>query len=182
MKILHEEPLARHGYWGVGGPIERLLLVDSVAELSGLGRPIEVIGNGSNLLVPDAGLRGTVVRLVGLKGSEILEDGDRVLVRAEAGLMNSVLLTRLAKLGVGGLGCLAGVPGTVGGAVAMNAGTALGEVADVLVEVDGLTPEGPRRIPRADLPMRYREGGLPAGFVVTSAKIGRAHVLTPVTL
>jgi UDP-N-acetylmuramate dehydrogenase len=174
MKILLEEPLARHGYWRVGGPVERLVFLDDLAELSTVyaeDPALHVLGNGSNLLIPDAGLRGTVVKLGGAfrESAVVREEGDAVWLRAGAGLLNAVLLTRMAKLELAGLGPLAGVPGTVGGAVAMNAGTALGEVADVLVEVEGVGREGARRIARADLPMRYREGGLPPGFVVTAA-------------
>jgi UDP-N-acetylmuramate dehydrogenase len=174
VKILREEPLARHGYWRVGGPVERLVFVDELAELSALRAEdpgLHLLGNGSNLLVPDAGLRGTVVKLGGaFRESAVLrEDGDTVWLRAGAGLQNAVLLARTAKLGLAGLGPLAGVPGTVGGAVAMNAGTALGEIADVLDAVEGLGPDGPVTLPRAALPMRYREGGLSAGFVVTAA-------------
>ncbi len=174
MKTLPEEPLSRHGYWRVGGPMERLVLVDDAAELSAVYAEdprLHVLGNGSNLLVPDTGLRGTVVKLGGaLRESAIVrEDGDVVWLRAGAGLLNAALLARVAKLGLAGLGPLAGVPGTVGGAVAMNAGTALGEVSDCLDAVEGLGPDGPVTLPRAALPMRYREGGLPPGFVVTAA-------------
>jgi UDP-N-acetylmuramate dehydrogenase len=177
MKILQEEPLSRHGYWRVGGPLERLVLVDDAADLAAVYAEdphLHLLGNGSNLLVPDAGLRGTVVKLVGaFRETRILAEdglgpsGDTVRFYAGGGLLNAVLLARAAKLGLAGLGPLAGVPGTVGGAVAMNAGTALGEVADVVDAVEGIGPDGPVTIARAALPMRYREGGLPAGFVVT---------------
>jgi len=174
VKILREEPLARHGYWRVGGPIERLVTVDDAADLSAVyaeDPALHILGNGSNLLVPDAGLRGTVVKLAGdfRATAAVREEGDTVWLRAGAGLQNAVLLARVAKLGLAGLGPLAGVPGTVGGAVAMNAGTALGEVADVLDAIEGFGPDGPATLSRAALPMRYREGGLPAGFVVTAA-------------
>jgi UDP-N-acetylmuramate dehydrogenase len=168
MKELRGEPLARHGYWRVGGPVDLLVIVDTAEELAAVWEPgALVLGNGSNLLAPDTGLRGTVIKLgAGFRDTAVVEehDGD-VLVRVGAGLPNAVLLARLQRLGLGGAGCLAGVPGTVGGAVAMNAGTALGEIADVLVAVEGSGGS----IARADLPMRYREGGLPAGYVVTAA-------------
>jgi len=174
VKILHEELLARHGYWRVGGPIERLAFVDDAAALATLHAEdpgLHVLGNGSNLLVPDEGLRGTAVRLGGAfrETAIVREEGDAVWLRAGAGLLNAVLLARTAKLGLAGLGPLAGVPGTVGGAVAMNAGTALGEVADILDAVEGLGADGPVTLARAALPMRYREGGLPPGFIVTAA-------------
>jgi UDP-N-acetylmuramate dehydrogenase len=98
-----------------------------------------------------------------------LEDGpaSSVTISAGGGLLNTVLLQRLAGQGIAGLGCLAGVPGTVGGAVVMNAGTALGEVSSVLLSVEGADGQ---RLDRADLAMEYREGGLPPGFIVTAAR------------
>ena len=169
---------AKLGYWRVGGPMERFALVESAADLRAeqvgardRGTSFFLLGNGSNLLVPDHGLRGTTVRLAGaLRAIDVVgEDVDTVDLRLGAGALNAVVLQRyLGKLT--GLGPLAGVPGTVGGAVAMNAGTALGEIGGVLLRVEGLDREGaPATIERADLPMRYREGGLPPGFVVTAA-------------
>ncbi len=176
MDVRLGEPLARHGWWRVGGPVERLVIVDTPDELASewasRGRPSLVLGNGSNLLAPDDGLRGTVLKLGGgFRETVVLEEHDgRVCVRVGAGLPNAVLLARLAKLGLAGAGCLAGVPGTVGGAVAMNAGTALGEIEARLISVEGVDAVGrPFHRSRADLPMRYREGGLPHGVVLTSA-------------
>jgi UDP-N-acetylmuramate dehydrogenase len=170
-----DEPLARQGYWRVGGPMDRFVVVDSAAELAEVRRgpgPLHVLGNGSNLLVPDEGLRGTTIRLgAGFRTVELLP-GDRV--RVGAGLLNVVLLQRLARLGLAGLGCLAGVPGTVGGAVAMNAGTALGEIGGRLVSVEGVG-DGPTILRREDLPMAYREGGLPEGFIVTAVVLQLHH-------
>ncbi len=140
--------------------------------LDGSG-PRWLLGNGSNLLAPDDGLRGTTVRLgPGFRTVESLP-GDQV--RVGAGLLNTVLLARLGRLGLSGLGCLAGVPGSVGGAVVMNAGTTLGEVGDRLVVVEGVYEGEVVRRERAELPMHYREGGLPEGFVVTHAtfQLGR---------
>ncbi len=175
MRVLEHELLSRHGYWRVGGPLECLILVDSVEELRTLPRVDHVLGNGSNLLVPDEGLAGVTVKLVGqLRNLTIEADvGRDVLVRVGAGMLNAVLLQRLEKLALGGLGCLAGVPGTVGGAVAMNAGTALGEIAERLVAVEGM--DG-RCLERASLPMGYREGGLPPGFVIVSAVVRATRV------
>lgn len=167
-----DEPVARQGYWRVGGPMDRFVVVEDEAELGEVWRGgdlVLVLGNGSNLLVPDAGLRGTTVRLGGaLKAVEVEDRGSSLRVRVGAGLANAVLLARLGGR-ARGLGPLAGVPGTVGGAVAMNAGTALGEIADVLEAVEGLLDGERVVIPRADLPMAYRDGGLPPGLVVTAA-------------
>jgi UDP-N-acetylmuramate dehydrogenase len=158
--------------------MERFTVAESAGELGAAmvaartrGEPFFVLGNGSNLLVPDRGLRGTTVRLAGaLRAIDVVgEDADGVELRVGAGALNAVVLQRhLGKLA--GLGPLAGVPGTMGGAVAMNAGTALGEIGGALVRVEGLDHDGRAvTLERADLPMRYREGGLPSGYVVTAA-------------
>ncbi|MSQ00529.1 MAG: UDP-N-acetylmuramate dehydrogenase [Myxococcales bacterium] len=170
MREFVDEPLSRHGYWRVGGPLERLVVVETAAELAALADVRLVLGNGSNLLIPDTGLPGTTVRLGGeFRGLEVLGEGpDGVILRAGAGLLNTVLLARVRRLGLGGLACLAGVPGSVGGAVAMNAGTALGELADCLVAVIGLDGQ---RVERKLLPMSYRQGGLPRDFVVVAAEL-----------
>jgi UDP-N-acetylmuramate dehydrogenase len=150
-------------------------LVDALSSARNRGEPLLVLGNGSNLLAPDSGVRGTVVRLgAAFRGTEVIADlGDEAVhVRVGAGLPNAVLLARLARLSLGGVGSLAGVPGTMGGAVAMNAGTALGEISDVLVAVEGVDADGtPRSLLRAELPMAYREGGIPHGFLVTAVEL-----------
>lgn len=175
------ESFARLGYWRVGGPIERFVRAGSVADVQAevrharsVGEPLFVLGNGSNLLVPDHGLRGTTLRLAGaLRDVRVLHDaGDDVELSVGGAALNAVVLQR--HLGtLGGLGPLAGVPGTMGGAVAMNAGTALGEIGAVLRRVEGVDADGELRIiERASLPMAYREGGLPPGFIVTAAVLG----------
>jgi UDP-N-acetylmuramate dehydrogenase len=180
MQVRLDEPLSRRAWWRVGGPVDRFVVADDVLELAEELRreaPALLLGNGSNLLAPDEGLRGTVIKLGGaFRESEVLGSVlDRhgraaVRVRAGAGLPNTVLLSRLQTLRLGGAGSLAGVPGTIGGAVAMNAGTALGEIEAVLHAVEGVDSSGQTRtIPRAELAMRYREGGLPPGFIVTAA-------------
>ena len=188
MLEFRNEPLARHGHWRIGGPMERFCIVDSMAELIQVGTIDHVLGNGSNLLVPDEGLLGTTVRLgAGFRELTLSADVEgATVVRAGAGLLNAVLLHRLARMDLGGLACLAGVPGSIGGAIAMNAGTALGEIADCIVRVEGFFTHGPKPVlgqgsageaaviqtlPRSALAMRYREGGLPAGLVITTATL-----------
>lgn len=188
MQVKEHEPLARLAWWRVGGPAGRFVVVETAAELAAElretgGRPPLVLGNGSNLLAPDEGIAGTVLRLGGdFRATEVVHTHTRVdgraitRVRVGAGLPNTVLLNRLQKLRLGGAASLAGVPGTMGGAIAMNAGTTLGEIGDVVHAVEGIDAAGElRTLARDDLPMRYREGGLPAGFVVTAAVLN----LTP---
>jgi UDP-N-acetylmuramate dehydrogenase len=127
-----------------------------------------VIGNGSNLLVADAGIRGIVVQLGGaLAGCERVAEDEIIL---GAGLKLMVLQNRAFKEGWTGLECFAGIPGTVGGAVRMNAGSQLGEVVNNLNWIEVVTITGlVKRIPAADLGMSYRTSNLPKGAVVTAA-------------
>jgi UDP-N-acetylmuramate dehydrogenase len=144
-----------------------------------LGVPVTWIGRGSNLLVSDRGIRGITARLVGdFEVSDIAPRSDEApdlapRVDAGAGLANIVLLTRVARSGFGGLGCLAGVPGTIGGAVRMNAGSLLGEVSDILLGVQVATPgSAPRWIEPGELDLGYRQCRIPEGGVVTRARFG----------
>jgi UDP-N-acetylmuramate dehydrogenase len=173
------EPMARRGWWRVGGPaavwaepedLEQLRRAQALARAH--AAPVHPVGAGSNLLVADAGVRGLVLRLGGrLRELDVADGpGGRPLAEVGAGLPDTVLLARLDKLGLGGLGCLAGVPGTVGGAIRMNAGTHLGEIGPRVHEVELLLPEGDLvRVAGSDLGFRYRHAALPEGAVVTRA-------------
>jgi len=165
-----DAPMSRHGFWRIGGPADVLVVVTDTRQLAGimaLGQPVTVVGNGSNLLVADAGIRGIVVKLKGdFLTSEL--DGDSVMV-CGAGLLNTVLLNRLKKSGLGGLGCLAGIPGTVGGAVVMNAGWRLGEICQQVVKAELVLAGGQVvTVTAEDLGFVYRRAsGLPVGSVVS---------------
>jgi hypothetical protein len=114
MPILRDEPVARHGWWRVGGPLDRFVIADASDELvqaRRVGGPLLVLGNGSNLLAPESGVRGTAVRLgAAFRVLELVsDDGDAVRMRIGAGLPNAMLLARLARLGLGGAGSLTAV-------------------------------------------------------------------------
>lgn len=178
LRVRRDEPLARRGWWRVGGPAD-LWVEPADADALSLtlraardhGLPVTVIGNGSNLLVADAGIRGVAIKLLGaFRQSSVEETPDGPVLVAGGGSMNAVLLNRMDKAGLHGLGPLAGVPGTLGGAIRMNAGTHLGEIGDRTIEVEVAMPDGTvRRLPAADLDFRYRRATLPAGGVVTRA-------------
>lgn len=120
------EPMSRHTSWRTGGPADRAFfpadLDDLRAFLAGVARdePIEMVGLGSNLLVRDGGIRGTVVFTHGALARIALHDGGRVY--AEAGVASPKVSRFAATHGLEGAEFLAGIPGTVGGALAMNAG------------------------------------------------------------
>lgn len=165
-------PLDRLGYWRVGGPAEQLVEVDSLPQLQALmalGVPVTPLGRGSNALIHDAGVPGVVLRLGGelagleLRGAEAL---------AGAGLALTVLLARLDRAGLAGAEPFAGVPGTVGGAVVMNAGTTLGEARDLVRAVTVVLPGGEvQELDAAALRFAYRHAELPPGAVVARARL-----------
>ncbi len=144
--VKHDEPMAPHTSWRVGGPADRYFepadrqdLIEFVRQL-GPGEPVLWIGLGSNLLVRDGGVRGTVICLHG--ALEHLELRKGTAIHAEAG----VHCARLAKFAQqhkrAGLGFMAGIPGTVGGALAMNAGAWGGETWPNVLEVEVLLRSG----------------------------------------
>lgn len=129
--------------------------------------PVTVLGVGSNLLVRDGGVPGVVIRL-GRGFAGIDADGERVVAGAGALDLNVAVVARDA--GLAGLEFLSGIPGTIGGALRMNAGAYGAEIADVLVEAHAVAGDGSRHtIPAADLPMSYRHCGLPADWIFTAA-------------
>jgi UDP-N-acetylmuramate dehydrogenase len=132
------EPMARYTSWRVGGPAERFYIPAGVADLSAFlqslpaQEPVHFIGLGSNLLVRDGGVRGTVVLMHNVLTTLKIEDG---LVYAEAGVTCAKLAKFSARQHRQGAEFLAGIPGTVGGALAMNAGCHGGETWSIVNKV-----------------------------------------------
>ena len=144
-QILKEEPMSRHTTFRVGGIADFYVTpkLSQVAAVLGLcrsdGVPCAVIGNGSNLLVGDGGIRGAVLALE-KQASEIEVIGNRI--RAGAGALLSQVAAAAYQAGLGGFEFAAGIPGSVGGAVVMNAGAYGGELKDVLVSAKVLDAQG----------------------------------------
>ena len=166
-----DAPLAPRTAIRVGGPADLLVRPADAGDLSALlaacrrlSVPVTVLGGGANLLVSDRGVRGAVVRLPPDFGEEEGEGGRLVL---SAGAPTSRLTQRAQERGLVGCEFIAGIPGTLGGAVAMNAGTRIGEMKDVVSRVEVATPEGARWIEARDLGFAYRTCRLPPGAVVT---------------
>src|SRR5579884_3510130 len=144
-RIRRNEPLARHGTFGVGGPADIWVTLDTVEELVNLVRlcveqrwPLLLIGNGTNVLYSDAGARGIVARLA-LSGFSIKDNGDdTALLVAGAGVSWPRLLNELAPLGWGGLEFGPGIPGTLGGGVISNAGAHNSDLGQVLQWIEVL--------------------------------------------
>ena len=137
-KLLHDEPLARYTSWRAGGAADRLYVPASLQGLqqflSGLpeDEPLYFIGLGSNLLVRDGGVRGTVILMHGALTALHLDHG---LVYAEAGVSSAKLAKFAARQHLHGAEFMAGIPGTVGGALAMNAGCHGGETWEIVERV-----------------------------------------------
>lgn len=141
MKVWRNEPMARHTTFKVGGPCDLLMqpeteqeLVEAVAHCRKAGTPYFVIGNGSNLLVKDEGIRGTVIEISNaLSTIEPIAEQPYAL-RAQAGVLLSKLAKTAYQMDLSGLEFASGIPGTLGGGVYMNAGAYDGELSQVIVQ------------------------------------------------
>jgi UDP-N-acetylmuramate dehydrogenase len=172
-EVRFQEPLASYTSLKIGGPADAMVFPKSIAEVSDLLRrigayelPFFVLGSGSNLLVKDGGIAGIVLNLkrmnrIAFQGAE---------VSAEAGLSYPKLAIEAMGKGLSGLEFAAGIPGTVGGAVAMNAGIPGEETVAVLKEIAHVDMEGEvRSYPKDALRFGYRNVALPNGVVVSAA-------------
>lgn len=179
-RVLRDEPMARHTSWRVGGPADRYFepadRADLLAFIGSLPdeEPLHWVGLGSNLLVRDGGLRGTVIALHGALDALVLEaatdaDPESRTVLAEAGVHCARLAKFTEREGLAGLGFMAGIPGTVGGALAMNAGAWGGETWPALEAVEVVLRGGATRwLARDTVDFGYRHVALPAevlGFI-----------------
>ena len=145
-EVRFKEPLGFHTSLRIGGPADIFIVPQDVEDirraLSFAEReqlPLEVVGGGNNLLVSDRGFRGVVLRLEGCLGRAEFHGEEAV---AGAGVSLSALIREAAALDLGGLECLVGIPATIGGAIAMNAGTPDGWIGDFVSAVYFLHPDG----------------------------------------
>ena len=160
-QVLLQEPMSRHTTFRIGGPADIFISIQQEKELQeilkllrGTGTDYFILGKGSNLLVSDAGYRGAVVQIC--RGMNEIQAGGRT-IRAKAGALLSAIAGAARDASLTGFEFAGGIPGTLGGAVVMNAGAYGGEMKDVLSEVTVLTPLGEKRILKADeLELGYR--------------------------
>jgi len=176
-RVQAQAPLAPLTWFRVGGPAEWLVRPADVADLVALlaalpaELPLTVLGAASNLIIRDGGLRGVVVRLGGAFGGIAVSDNG---LEAGAAALDVVVAEHAAQAGLGGLEFLSGIPGSIGGAVAMNAGAYGTEVKDVLDWAEIATAEGVQRLPAAAFAFAYRHAQLPPRAVVTRARFRAA--------
>ncbi|WP_405339996.1 UDP-N-acetylmuramate dehydrogenase [Ruminococcus sp.] len=155
------EPMSAHTTFKIGGAADILITVKSIDELQAAinackasNLPVMILGNGSNLLVSDNGIEGAVITLDG-DFKEITVDGD--IITSGAGAKLSRLCSVALENSLTGLEFAYGIPGTVGGAMYMNAGAYGGEMKDVALSVTALTADGMiREVPAEDLQLGYR--------------------------
>ncbi len=174
-QILKNEPMSRHTTFRVGGPADVLFLPESgeqvaraLAAAKALDAPAYVVGNGSNLIVRDGGVRGLVVALGEGMGA-ITRDGNVVTAQAGASLARVAAFAQAE--GLSGLEFASGIPGTLGGGCAMNAGAYGGQLSDVLIDAEVLTDGAVATLTREEMDMGYRTTRpLREGGVVLSAR------------
>jgi len=146
-RVERDVPLAKLTWFGLGGAARWLASPSGPEELAALlrrardaGEAVRVLGGGANVLVQDDGVDGVVVRLDAEEFGWLIVDGDRVIAGAGVDLMK--LCNRCAAAGLAGVECLGGIPGTVGGAIRMNAGGRFGQIADVVERVHVVGADG----------------------------------------
>lgn len=172
--LRRDEPLAPYTWLKVGGPAQFFLTPRSGDELQRVvvachqaGLPLRVLGGGSNILVKDDGVGGAVVRLSDPAFSQVAATGTRL--RAGAGALLSQAIAESIRSGLAGMEVLAGIPGTVGGAVRGNAGGRQGDLSELVECVDLLTSEGiARSLPRDELQFEYRDSNLKSAIVLAA--------------
>lgn len=178
-RVTRDAPMGGLTWFRVGGPAEVLFRPADAEDLAQFLAalpaeiPVTVIGVGSNLLVRDGGVRGVVIRMAG-PFAAITVDGTTVTAGAAA-LDLTVAMTAL-ETGIGGLEFLSGVPGTIGGALRMNAGAFGGEMKDVTVSAQAVDRAGHlHELSLEQLGFGYRHCGVPEDFIFTRAVL-RGHV------
>ncbi len=178
------EALGKHTSFRIGGPADMFVSPSDRDDLIALLRYIKqkdlahfILGGGTNLLVRDGGFRGVVINVQGMNAIRIEREyhavgGTFITVYAEAGATLSKLLSFATEEGLTGLEFAVGIPGTIGGALCMNAGTAEGEMGDIVDSVTMISPEGEVITKgREQMEFGYRSARVPAGHVIVDAKV-----------
>lgn len=174
-RLVADAPLGPQTWFRTGGPAEVLFRPADVEDLSSFlaalpaDVAVTVLGVGSNLLVRDGGVKGVVIRLMrGFTG--IAVEGSELVSGAGAPDLNVALTAR--DHGLAGLEFLSGIPGTIGGAIAMNGGAYGGELSQVLVSAEAVDRRGAvHRVGVADLGFSYRHSTAPSDWIFTSARL-----------
>lgn len=177
-RVTRDAPLAAFAWFRVGGHADwlvrpadvddLLLLLRDMPQVLPLPLPLTLIGAASNIIIRDGGVRGVVLRLAGRGFGQVVVEPDGIIAGGAA--LDAVVAEHAAVAGLAGLEFLSGIPGSIGGAVAMNAGAYGREVVDALDWAEVATPTGLLRLTAADLHFAYRHAELPQGGVVVRAR------------
>lgn len=178
-RLTADAPLGLQTWFRAGGSAEVLFRPADVEDLAAFlaalpaDVPVTVLGVGSNLLVRDGGVKGVVIRLMrGFTG--VSAEGEDVVAGAGALDLNVALTARDHALS--GLEFLSGIPGTIGGAIAMNAGAYQGDISQVLISAEAVDRAGKvRSVPARDMGFSYRHSDAPADWIFTSARLRAAR-------
>jgi len=174
-RLLANQSLAELTWFRVGGPAQVLFTPADEDDLAYFLKhlpkelPVYVVGVGSNLIVRDGGIEGVVIRLSPRAFGETGAEGD--IVRAGTAALDKRVAETAAAAGIGGMEFFFGIPGTVGGALRMNAGANGAETKDVLIEATGVGRDGARHVfSNADMKFVYRNSGVDPSIIFTAAK------------
>lgn len=172
-RLRENADLSKTNWFRVGGPAEYLFKPENTQDLSNFLKaipadmPVTVLGVGSNLIVRDGGIEGVVVKL-GRGFTEARMDGDKIIVGA--GMLDLNVALYACDHGMGGLEFLSGIPGTIGGAVKMNAGAYGSDMSQIFVECEAVLRDGSIAYFTPDqIGFSYRHSALPEGAIVTRA-------------
>ena len=184
-RVQAEAPLAAQSWFRVGGAAEILVRPASAADLGRFLKalphdvPVTILGAASNVIIRDGGIAGVVIRLA--RGfADVAVEADGVVAGAAA--LDATVAEHAAAAGLAGLEFLSGIPGSIGGAVAMNAGAYGGDIAGCLDWAEFVTRSGELvRVPAAALAFAYRHARLPAGAIAVRARL-RAQGGDPVAI
>lgn len=177
--VKENEPMSRHTSWRVGGPADYYVMPADVAELQEIVRysnrtrlPLFILGNGTNLLVRDGGIRGLVVHIGG-PFSYIFREAGAETLRAGAGTSLTALARRAAREGLRGLGFGGGIPGSLGGALVMNAGAFGSHIGRLVAEIRMVRHDGEAiSLHREELVFGYRRSNLAGKGIIVEALLG----------
>jgi UDP-N-acetylmuramate dehydrogenase len=185
-RLLANESLAPLTWFRVGGRAQILFTPADEDDLAYFlaklpdELPVYVVGVGSNLIVRDGGMPGVVIRLSPRGFGETAADGD--IVRAGTAALDKRVAETAAAADIGGLEFYFGIPGTIGGALRMNAGANGGETRDVLIEATGIGRDGSKHsFGNADMEFVYRNSGVEPSIIFTSARF-RGRIAAPETI
>lgn len=184
-QLLFDEPLSQHTSLKVGGPADLYAIPEDLDDLLLLLKLLQeeklcwlMTGGGCNLLVADAGYRGAVISLKKLNRTELLPGGR---IRGEAGVENLSLVRFGQRHSLGGIGFMAGIPGTLGGAVRMNAGAYGCAILDRLLSLQLIRNGAPLQLEKGELVYGYRRLELEEGDIIISALLQLEPVEPEVT-